>query len=56
MGKYEIQGTLGYMDPLFKNHWDAYKNDDRIFDKIACDILKTGIFSMGITLIEVATS
>ena len=49
MGKYRLQGTPSYLDPLL------YATFKRGETEVFCDLFKADIFSLGLTLLEVAT-
>ncbi len=51
-GNFFIQGTPSYLDPAL---FQAYSDQQVIHEKVNIDIFKADIFSMGLTLIEMAT-
>ena len=51
MGDFKLQGSISYMDPIL---YKVHKNHT-INENIRCDVFKNDIFSLGLTLIELAT-
>ena len=55
MGKYNVKGTPSYLDPLLFREYKLHRHDEDFFERLVhLDVFKTDIFSLGVTMLEIA--